>query len=559
MKKALLSLLLAVAIMPLAFAQDNTQRTIITSNSAACETFTWSANGQTYTNDTVVYYINATDDTLYVLNLTINTPYQSTQAITGTRCSYDWHGETYTASGIYQDTLFAATGSGECDSVFQLILSLPDTETDIQNINTCGYYVWQGDTISESGTYTDTTITLDGACTHIDRINLTIINTINSTADVEHCGNYNWFDTVLTTSGTYTHLYQDTVNNCDTLYSLNLTIVVDSAATIVDSACASKNWRGNTYTESGLYYVLDTNTANNCVTYHAIDLKIKTPRTPESDHVLEGCNSIIFTISSITGNTTKRFSESTDFDTILVDRRISRCYDSTIHLHITIHKSARDTVHVAACDQYTWELNNATYVSTPTSYPSYAFATDTFGCDSLRYLDLTIQKSPVITAINGEWNLQQGDTAKLYPTCTNGATYKWTYGNRTSNVDTLIIPDVQGNIDVALEATLNYPASNIACHDTSWITIVTFVGINNAENANISLYPNPTVGQLHIESAENISHVAIFNTLGQQILANTNLGTSTVMDLTNLPKGNYTMRLTLQNGETIIRKFIITK
>ena len=57
MKKALLSLLLAVAVMPLALAQDNTQRTIITSNSTVCGSLEW-IDGQTYTNDTVVYYIN---------------------------------------------------------------------------------------------------------------------------------------------------------------------------------------------------------------------------------------------------------------------------------------------------------------------------------------------------------------------------------------------------------------------------------------------------------------------------------------------------------------------
>ena len=31
------------------------------------------------------------------------------------------------------------------------------------------------------------------------------------------------------------------------------------------------------------------------------------------------------------------------------------------------------------------------------------------------------------------------------------------------------------------------------------------------------------------------------------------------MNLSSLSKGNYTMRVTLQNGETIVRKFVITK
>jgi hypothetical protein len=557
MKKALLSLLLAVAIMPLAFAQDKTQRTIITFNPTACGSYTWTANGQTYTTDTVVHFINATDDTLFVLNLTINTPFVSNETVYSTRCTYDWRGTTYQQSGLYSDTIVPALGSGVCDSIYNLNLTLSNTETDVETVHTCGYYIWHGDTLTESGIYHDTAYNSANNCTHYDDLNLNIVSTINKYTDVANCGDYHWFDTVLTTSGTYTHLYQDTTLGCDTIYNLNLTIVVDSVEMTYDSACASKTWRGNTYTESGLYVDYDTNATTHCVTYRPLTLEIKNPRTPVLDTAIEGCNGIMFSISSRMGSTNRRFTENCIFDTTLYDHRIDRCYDSTIHINVTIHKSGYDTTYVNACDSFLWDLNKRTYYTVPTTAPSYAFATDTFGCDSMMVLMLTLKKAPVITAINGDWNIQAGETAVLYPTCTSGATYKWTYGNQTSTADTLRIPNVQGNIDVSLQATLNY--NTFACHDTSWITIVTFVGIDGTESANINLYPNPTVGQLNIESAENINRVAIFNALGQQVLVNTNLGNKTVMDLTNLPKGAYTMHLALQNGETIVRKFIITK
>ena len=79
------------------------------------------------------------------------------------------------------------------------------------------------------------------------------------------------------------------------------------------------------------------------------------------------------------------------------------------------------------------------------------------------------------------------------------------------------------------------------------------------QGTNVSLYPNPTVGQLNIESAEAIREVAIFNTLGQKVVTNYNLGNKSLMNLSNLSKGTYTMRITLQNGETVVRKFVITK
>jgi hypothetical protein len=204
-------------------------------------------------------------------------------------------------------------------------------------------------------------------------------------------------------------------------------------------------------------------------------------------------------------------------------------------------------------------MNKATYYTTPTTEPRFSSGVDSNGCDSVHILSLTINKAPVISAINGEWHLNAGDTAVLYPTCTSGASYKWTYGNgQTSTSDTLRIPNVQGNIDVALQATINY-SNNMQCSDTSWITIVTFVGIDGVENTVVNLYPNPTAGQLNIQSQDDVKSVVIFNSLGQQVAVKQDLGTQSVMNLSNLSKGSYTMRLTLQNGQTITRKFIITK
>ena len=557
MKKTLLSLLLAVAFMPLALAQDNTQRIISTTSATACENYTWSANGQTYTTDTVVNYINSTDDTLFVLNLTINTPFTTTETVNGTRCTYTWRGTTYNQAGLYSDTVVATPGSGLCDSVFHLNLTLSATEFDYETADACGSYIWHGDTCHTTGTYSDTTVT--AGCTHIDVLNLNIVTTINVNETVENCGDYNWYGDTYTESGNYTHEIIDSVIGCDTIHHLNLTIYVDTMATVFDSACGSRTWRGNTYTATGIYGDLDTNATTHCVTYRALNLKIKTPRTPETDTAMVGCNGVLFTVSSLVGTTIKRFNESCTFDTLITDHRWARCYDSTIHLTVTIHKSGYDTTYANACDSFYWNLNKKTYYKTPTPAPNYPFATDTFGCDSMMTLMLTIKKSPVITAINGEWNLQAGETAVLYPTCTEGASYKWTYGNQTSTSDTLRITNVQGNIDVALEATLNYPANGFACHDTSWITIVTFVGIDNTDAANISLYPNPTVGKLNIESAEGINLLTIYNVLGQPVVTEHNLGNNTVMDLTALPKGTYTMHLNLQNGQTVIRKFIISK
>ena len=570
MKKALLSLLMVAALMPFAMAQDNTPRTIVPTNATACQTYTWAANGQTYTTDTVDIYINATNDTLFVLNLSINTPYTNFETVNATRCTYTWRGHTYNYSGLFSDTVRAAANSGLCDSIFNIALVVPTTEVDNENVRACGSYTWHDSILTNSGIYTDTTYIADTVsgigCTHVDVLGLSLVTSLNVVENVENCGNYRWNDTLRTATGTYEYTVTDTAANCDTVHTLNLTIIVNTANTVVDSACASKTWYNHTFDSTGFYTIYDTNATTQCVTIRTLDLTIKTPRIGHTDTAMVGCNAILFSVSSLAGTTTLRISHDTIFDTSLIDHRMNKCYDSTIHLQVTIHKSGHDSTYANACDSFYWSLNKRTYYKTPQTTPTYPFATDEFGCDSIMDLFLVIKKSPVISAINGEWNLEAGETAVLYPTCTEGATYKWTYGNQTSTNDTLRIENVQANIDVALEATITYNdgiaynnAVTFACHDTSWITIVTFVGINGTTNANVTLYPNPVVGQLNIDCAEPIRQVAIFNTLGQQVLLSHDLGTSSVMNLSNLNKGTYTMRISLENGETIIRKFIITK
>ncbi len=559
MKKTLLSLLMVAVFMPLAMAQTNP--TVVNVNATACETYLWDVNGVTYTNSALDTYIDTTTNTVYVLNITINHTYSGFENIASTTCTKTWRGNTYYRTGTYYDTVLADTTLGTCDSFFVANIVIPSAEVNTTNHNACGSYEWHGNTYTQSGIYGDTSTIVNpdsSTCAHIETLVLSIVDTIYVNDTVEHCGNYTWYGDTYNQDGIYTHIESDTVVGCDTLHTLDLSIVVNNSAMTSDSGCAYYVWRGDTIRTSGIYEAYDTN-ASNCVTYRSINLNIKPLRKPERDTFMVGCNSINFIVSSLVGSTTKRFYTDTLFDTNLIDRRMARCYDSTIHLHVTIHKSGYDSTYVNACDSFYWPLNKRTYYKTPATNPTFAFATDQYNCDSIMTLFLTINPSPVITAINGEWNLNAGDTAKLYPSCTDGSTYKWTYGNHTFSGDTLLIPDVQGNIDVALEATINYTANHIACHDTSWITIVTFVGIDPVHNTNVSLYPNPVVGQLNIESAEAIRQVTIFNTLGQQVATQYNLGNKSLMNLSDLSKGTYTMRIALQNGETVVRKFVITK
>jgi hypothetical protein len=75
------------------------------------------------------------------------------------------------------------------------------------------------------------------------------------------------------------------------------------------------------------------------------------------------------------------------------------------------------------------------------------------------------------------------------------------------------------------------------------------------DNNLIKLYPNPAADQITlITEDQNINTIEVFNNLGQKVLTPNMLNNS--IDISNLTKGIYFMKLSFQNGETISKKFI---
>jgi hypothetical protein len=117
----------------------------------ACDSYTWPANGEIYTVsgsyiDTLTN--TAGCDSIMTLNLTVNRSTTSSESITACD-SYTWpaNGLTYTVSGLYIDTLTNVAG---CDSVVTLDLiinSVSDNTTSVSYMtitanNTKATYQW---------------------------------------------------------------------------------------------------------------------------------------------------------------------------------------------------------------------------------------------------------------------------------------------------------------------------------------------------------------------------------------------------------------------------------
>jgi len=138
--------------------------------------------------------------------------------ITTTTCSdYVLNGITYTATGIYYQTMNGLTG---CDSVIELHLTVTKKMSTL-DINTCNAYVWDGQTLSTTGTYSDT-FHLANGCDSIAQINLTITKIITQ-QNINACNSFIWKGVPVTSSG----IYKDTIHlasGCDSVIVLNLMV-----------------------------------------------------------------------------------------------------------------------------------------------------------------------------------------------------------------------------------------------------------------------------------------------------------------------------------------------
>jgi hypothetical protein len=72
-------------------------------------------------------------------------------------------------------------------------------------------------------------------------------------------------------------------------------------------------------------------------------------------------------------------------------------------------------------------------------------------------------------------------------------------------------------------------------------------------NDSFKVYPNPVKNVLNLSSVEDISNVAVYNLLGQQVVAKSVNATQGQIDMSALPKGTYMVKITANNQVKTIK------
>ena len=308
---------------------------------------------------------------------------------------FSWNGNTYTAAGVYKDTLVNAAG---CDSFLTLNLIVKPNSSSTTNLSICSRqlpFSWNGNIYTAAGVYKDTLVNAVG-CDSFVTLNLVVKPNSASTTNVAICGKklpYLWNGHSYNVAGTY----KDTLVNaagCDSLLTLNLQITpVDTSKTLV-TICQYQlpySWNNNSYAAAGTYTVILT-TQSGCDSAARLILNVKPmPATPSvsSNSPLCSGETLSLTANSTPAGITYKWIGPNGFGSLQQNPSIHNIsisgggtYSAFAHLNGCISQPGNAAVMVTATP-----IANA-------------------GANRIAYEGDTIQLSPVITStstLNYKW------------------------------------------------------------------------------------------------------------------------------------------------------------
>ena len=171
---------------------------------------------------------------------------------------YLWNGEYLTQSGTYTHSYSNGDNRFVDDT---LILTIRHSSHQTINITQTENYIWHGTTYTTSGTYTYRYINTDG-CPSTDTLSLRIVSgtdcaTYRETWDTSYmysCGSTYWYDQRIITTGQYEKdLGPIAYNGCDSIVRVYVEILEVPRSDTSIRASGPVVWRGHTYSTPGDY------------------------------------------------------------------------------------------------------------------------------------------------------------------------------------------------------------------------------------------------------------------------------------------------------------------
>ncbi|MBQ9545981.1 MAG: VCBS repeat-containing protein, partial [Bacteroidales bacterium] len=362
-------------------------------NQVACDSYTFKT--KTYTasglyNDTIHNAVHGVCDSIYPVYVTVN--HSNSAVYRDTACgSYEWHGVTYAASTTAPT--YTSTNAAGCDSVTTLHLVIySDSVAKPDTVIACANYTWpaNGQQYAASGTYTyRKQHAVHGKCDSVYTLQLTIGNTIQIPEIHVACDSFRWErnpGTLYTSTPDVapTFVATGSISGCDTVYHLNLTVHQAQHTATSAEACKSYQWSltGNTYTLSGTYE-RNHYDGNGCYATDTLHLTVYNDSFAEAETIID-CRTVTWRGDSYTAT-------GVYYDT--VKNHVHSLCDSIYTLNLTIGDKVEVTDNVTACDSTVWERDGVRYYATTTTPEVVKHNSANGACDTVYHLNLTVHQA----------------------------------------------------------------------------------------------------------------------------------------------------------------------
>jgi hypothetical protein len=322
-------------------------------------------------------------DSTVTLNLLVH-PLQPPTNLNATICGntyYPFNGDTLTQSGTYSIVLPDVHG---CDSTVVLNLTvLPVPASQITATSCEGQaYPFNGQNLIASGTYT-AILTAPSGCDSIVTLQLTALPTSFTDLTAAICKGqiYTFVGQPLSIAGMYTATLA-AANGCDSTVTLNLTVLPVAATQLTATICANEVYpfAGNLFNMSGIFTnVLQS--ANGCDSTVTLTLQVLPVFNTSQNASICAGSSFLFNGSNLT--------VQGDYTAHLVAQ--NGC-DSTATLHLTVLPTYGTVINAVICANKPYVFNG-TVLDTTGNYTFPFIASN--GCDSTISIALTVLPVPV--------------------------------------------------------------------------------------------------------------------------------------------------------------------
>jgi hypothetical protein len=198
----------------------------------------------------------------------------------------------------------------------------------------------------------------------------------------------------------------------------------------------------------------------------------------------------------------------------------------------------------------------------PTSTTTYTLTAEQNACVTTGQITITVQPAPALSVAltSGAGSICLDETAVITATCPDCVSYTWAFPNSslntTNNVQT-VSPNTSGIVTINVtgfddEGCYSEGSVNLTV-DSCFVG--TPFGIVSAEGAELNVLNQ--VDQVTFQSNEVISEVNLFNLLGEAVSSVQGNNTSAVIAKAELASGVYIARVTMEDGEQIVRKLYL--